>query len=310
MKNKIIALSALVLFLGLGVFAILMFNKYKSFKIISIKQEYSIVTTSSTSELSIPLYFEKKNSFLTKFKNVKNSYIENDDYTFLTNLKSITEGETIVYDGTKYTEYIFKISFSSYDDFSDVIYVENGKFRVTYQNNEEMSYSIGNLELYFNSSLAESNIQVMQLSAITNVIGGVETIVGINLSLKNDYNSNITINSIKTLNKFYELDYRDYEFGSLDRKADLSQRVSNYSYTAESLDYSPIDLAISSGKYTSIFIPLKYLNGIRYVSSLPLFIEYTLNGETMLKVVDSFSFMKKNVFYTKNGIKVYEYSYK
>ncbi|MCR5740851.1 MAG: hypothetical protein K6G38_00095 [Gammaproteobacteria bacterium] len=310
MKNKIIGFTALGIFLSLFVFSIVMFNKYKSFKILSIKQEYSLVSTSSNHELSIPLYFEKSNSFLTKKKNVKSTYIENDDYSFITYLSSIIEGETISYNGTKYKEFIFKISFSSYSDFNDVVYVENGRFKITYQNAEEMSFSIGNLELYFNERQDDSNLQIMQLSAITNYVSGIETIVGVNLNIRNDNKENVTIKSVKTLNKFYEFDYAGCELETLEFGTNLRDRYGSYSYTTLSVSDEVLNISLKSDNYLSMFIPLKYLNGIRYVYSLPIFITYSIDDIEYTKIIDSFIFMSKDPFYVKNGVKEYVYSYK
>ena len=311
MKNKIIGISAIVLFLIIFATSIVLFNKYKSFKILSIRKEYNVVSTKETSEIEIPLYFEKNNSFLTKKKSVKNAYIENETNKLLVEVKEIEPGVKIKYDNQTYYEYIFVISFSSYDDFEEPLFLENVNLIINYQNGETMSYSIGNMEIYFNSKEDKSNIQLMSSEAVVNEVDGKEVIVGLNISLRNDNNELVKINKIKTLNRFYEFDYKNYLNERLGYKQNLREKYnSSYQYTTQSLMNVNLNLSIKSKETYALFVPLKYLNGVRYVDNLPIFIEYSINGVAYVKVVDSFTYMSMSNFYSKNGIKVYEYNYK
>lgn len=293
------------------VFAIVMFTKYSSFKILSIRKEYSVVSQESNKDIEIPLYFEKKNSFLTKEKSIKSVYIEDDTQSYLMTLNSIKQKGRIEYERTKYYGFFFNLSFDQYDHFEDVVFIKDGKLKFKYQNGEEMSFRIGNIELYLNTKEDNSNIQLMALESVFNTVDDKETIVGLNISLRNDNNVPIKIESIKTLNKYYELDYLNYETVTLDYKANLKDRYNDYSYKAISInETSKMDITINSNESMSIFIPLKYLNGIRSINTLGLFITYRKGNVSYLKVVDSFTFRSSLLELDKENTQVYEYRYK
>ena len=311
MKNKIIAISLIGLFFAVFITSILLLNKYKSFRILSIKKEYNVVSTKETTDIEIPIYFEKNNSFLTKKKTIKSSYIENDSNRFMVDIKSVDEGIKIKYESVLYYEFVFIVSFSSYDDFSEPLFLEDACFTINYQNGEKMSYEIGNVEIYLNTTEDKTNIQLMSSEAVVNNVEGKDVIVGLNISLRNDNNDSIKINKIKTLNKFYEYDYINYLKDKLSYKQNLLEKYDNsYSYTTQSLSSDDLNLEIKSKETCALFVPLRYLNGVRYVDNLPIFIEYTIKGVKYVKVIDSFTYMSMSNFYSKNGLKLYEYSYK
>ena len=310
-RNKIIGFSLLGLFLFMAVFAIVMFTKYSSFKILSIRKEYSVVSQESNKDIEIPLYFDKKNSFLTKEKSIKSVFIEDDTNSYLMTLNSIKQTGRIEYERTKYYGFFFNLSFDQYDYFEDVVFIKDGKLKFKYQNGEEMSFRIGNIELYLNTKEDNSNIQLMALESVFNTVDDKETIVGLNISLRNDNNVPIKIESIKTLNKYYELDYLNYETVTLDYKANLKDRYNDYSNKAISInETSKMDITINSNESMSIFIPLKYLNGIRSINTLGLFITYRKGNVSYLKVVDSFTFRSSLLELDKENTQVYEYRYK
>ena len=309
MKNKIIPLVLFCVFLFLGVFAIVMFNRYKAFRILSIYQEYNVVSTQENPVVNVPLYLEKKNSFMSKKENVKSAYIENGSYSFVTHLESIKVGDTIEYGGSKFYEYYYTLSFSSYDDFANEIFMENGQMRLDFANGDSMSFAIGNISLYFNKKADNSGIVLRDLEAVTNFVAGKETIVGLNITIGNYNDSVINLKSVKVNNKFYELDYMSYKREEVPSKTILTEIYDNYDYTSTSVIDGYMNINVAPRDTLTLFIPLKYLNGVRYVSNLPLFISYTLDSEDLVKVVDSFTFISKNAFSMRNGLKEYEYKY-
>ena len=310
-RNKIIGFSLLGLFLFMGIFSIIMFTKYSSFKILSIKKEYSVVSENSVKDIEIPLYFEKKNSFLTKEKSIKSVSIEDETKNYLMTLNSIKQSGRIEYERTKYYGFFFNLSFEQYDNFEDVVFIKDGKLKIKYLNGEEISFRIGNIELYLNTKTDNSNIQLMALESIFNTVDDKETIVGINISLRNDNNVPIKIESIKTLNKYYELDYLNYEKVTLNYKDDLKERYNDYSYKAISInETSKMDIQLNKNESSNIFIPLKYLNGIRSIDTLGLFITYRINNVSYTKVIDSFTFRSSLIELDKENTQVYEYRYK
>lgn len=309
-KEYIITIIIAVFLIFTGVFAINMYKKYTDFKILSISREYNLVFSDKEDKISIPLYFEKNNSFLSKKDKVSGVSIKNENYKISANLTDIIEGETIKYLSDKYYEYDFVLSFNAYDDFNEPLFINDAIMNICYVNSEEMNFDIGNVSIYCNSNKNDSiPFTIFKLSAVTNVVNNIETIVGINLSLNAKGSSIITLNSINTKNPFYEFDIKNYKNGVLGNKYDLNNLVKDYSYEKISLDNEPMNLTFSNSKSLSIFIPLIYLNGIRYVESLSLYFSYSISGNDQSFVFPTFSFMSKNTFAARNGIVEYVYHY-
>ena len=311
MKNKIITLSIFVLFIASGIFVIAVYQKYQAISVLSLKREYNAILTSDDDTISIPLYFEKNNSFLSKKEQVESTCISNDSYKYVSYLEDVIKDGTVNYQDKTYYGFSFVISFRSYNDSLSPVFIENGRFTVNYKNGDSMVYSIGNLSLTFanSSAISNSDLYLLKLSSVNNEVKGKETIVGINLTLKNPLSQIITLNSIRLMNKFYDIDFMNYELTTILTKASLLDRTPNYCYETASLKTGSMDLLIGSGTQISIFMPIKYLNGIRYLDSFPIYIDYTVNGVNKRYNIPTFIFVSSNTFYRSNGVLSYEYKY-
>lgn len=308
-KTLILAISLIVVFVLSMILVFVLYHKYESFTILSVKREYNYVLTSEEDIISIPLFFESKKSFLTSKDQVTSTSISNDSYKYTSFLEKIEEGETIKYNEKKYYTFYFIISFRNYDKFSNPVFIENGVFSVSYQNGEVMDFSIGNLNLYINSAdITNEDIYLFNMSAVTNNINNTETIVGINLKLKNNTTKDLQIESITLSNKFYDLDYMNYENKIIDTKTDLSKK-DGYSYETLSISKGNMNVLIEKEESKELFIPLKYMNGILYIDRLPLYIKYSINGQENILIIDDFMFLSKSPLVGNNGIVSYEYNY-
>ena len=302
----LIVLSIIGLILGLY----LILSKFDDINIMSVQNEYNLVINSNDDSMSVPIYFSNKKSFLTNKKSIEKVELINDQNTMLVSLDSIEYTETIKYDEQKFYEFIFNIKFDQYDDFNEPLFMSGVVLKATYTNGEDIDYQIGNLNIYINKNEIENSMTVRRLYAVTNDVSLTETIVGINFSFYNPTDKDITINSIKTKNKFYELDYMNYKDDLIGSKEALTSVFDNYSYTAKQIENGQMSLTIKPNEEVSLFIPLKYLNGIKYLDRLPFFIEYEIDSVNKKMVIDDFQFMKKKYIVFDNGISKYVYRYK
>ena len=310
--KEIIIITSIFLVLVFGfVMIFVLSSKFDDVEILSIRKEYNLVFNKEDEYVGIPLYIEKKNTFLSDYEKVSSISISNDDNKFIAYLEGIEKGIEIEYNNKKYYEYIYYISFKAYDDFNEPVFMPDAKINIAYNNNEFISLSIGNMCLYFNKNEESNNdLIITKLSAVTNIVNGMETIVGLNVTIYNNADSNIEINKIKINNKFYELDYMNYETKSLDAFTNLKERNNNYSYTQISISNGDMKVSIDKSKSFEMFIPIKFTKNIYIVDRLPLYIDYKLSGVDKKMVIDDFQFMSITNALAFNGIDKYVYSYR
>ena len=129
------------------------------------------------------------------------------------------------------------------------------------------------------------------------MINGYNTIGGINLSLSNHSNSNITITDISILsesvrfNTFFltEREPCDYRATVVDCLA-----LNDYSFTTYNV-YETMNSLLSPKNSTSYYIPLSYLDS-PFIHRFGIQLTYTIDGEERLYILDDFPFMKTSLF--------------
>ncbi len=309
-KEKLIV----ILIISTIVFSIVMLSvflkKYDDVDILSLRKEYNLVLNNKNDTIDIPLYIGKRNTFLSNYNEVESVSITNDSYAFTGFLKAIEMGPTIRYNENKFYEYVFHLSFESYDEFVEPVFMSDCLLNITYRNGNGLSYQIGNMNLYFNTQeLINGGLLLKKLQAVTNEVDGIETIVGLNMTLYNDNDSDIKIKKIEIKNKHYELDYMNYEEKVVGRFDSLVDLRPNYHYIQNSISKGDMDLYIQKEESEELFIALKYVNEIEYLDRLPLYITYEVNNEEYRYIQDDFLFLSKaNVLEGRTVVKyVYRY---
>ncbi|MBP5342885.1 hypothetical protein J6Y73_03050 [bacterium] len=313
MKKKrdfIIIASALIFIIFSFILIYLLVNKFDDVDILSVKKEYNRVFESSEDTLDIPIYIGKRNTFLSNYKEIESTSISSNNIQLKASLSQIEVGCTLIYNRNKYYEYIYHLSFDSYDSFQEPLFMSDGLFNITYKNGNRLSFRIGNLSLFFNSNLnTRKDIFFSRLQAVTNEIEGIETIVGVNISIKNNTDSSIHIKSISIKNEHYDLDYMNYENKQIDTALNLRSRDESYNYTRLFIDKSDMNLNIEPIEIKDIFIPLIYTKAILSLDRFPVYIEYEIDENEYLFVQDDFQFMKRMDVLNHNGIEKYVYRY-
>jgi len=308
-KNILKITGIIILIIGVLVSIYLIKNKYDKVEILSLKQEYNLIFENSEDTINIPLYFKRDNSYLSRNSQIESVSLSNSSTTLKGKLRSVTTGSTATYKDNTYYEFIFSVSFPLYDDFSEPLFLSDCNFNIKYQNGNTLSFDIGNVNVLFNTNINNrSDIKIVSLSAVTNEVNNILTIVGINISLNNISNKEVILNSIKINNKYYELDYMNYKLDKIDSKKVLVEDE-QYSYYMNSINNGVMNLNISRGSKIEIFIPLKYLSNIYSVNNIPLYIEYEIDGEHQEYIQDDFTFFNRINPLSLYEVKSYVYSY-
>lgn len=306
MKRIIISIAITLVVGSLIALTIILYNKYDKISIISVSQEYNYVMDKDE-KITVSLYFEKNNSFLSSMEQIESVAIAGEDVKLTSTLNEVIKGNKTKYNDKTYYEYLFSLSFPLYNDFSEPLFIEDAWIKINYSNGYNLSCLIGNFCIYFNSSSYSNNdISVLGLSSTNNEVSNVKTIVGINLKIKSNV-SNIVINEITTYNPNYDFDYHNILNGTLEAQTNLRDKYSSYSYVVNSINKEKINENLIEEE--SMFLPLKYLGIIRYVDRLPIYILYTLNGEDKLFIIDDFLFVSSAYIVSSNGVNMYEYNY-
>ena len=285
-------------------------NKYDDVNILSVRKEYNYVFESKGDTLSIPIYIGKRNTFLSNYREIESTSISSKDCTLSSSLEAIEVGCTLFYNSDKYFEYIYHLSFDSYDDFIEPLFINDGLFNITYKNGNKLSFEIGNLCLFFNTHLIVANdMMFSKLSAVTNIVDGIETIVGLNATIRNNTDLDLHIKKISLGNMHYDFDYMHFEETSLDTSCNLKSRDETYTYKQLFIDEGDMNLNIENRKQTDIFIPIKYLKDIVYLERFPIYVTYELGGLELTYIQDDFQFVKHSNVLENNGVKKYVYRY-
>jgi len=311
-KNQLLITLGIVLLIGILISIYLVSKKYDDVNIISVNKEYNLVFNNKNDTLNIPVYFDRNDSFLTEIDEIDNVKIKNDNIELIGRLLEVKKVSTIKYDNKKYYEYSFSLSFSSYDNYKEPVFMSDGILYIRYSNGDELNLKIGNLNVFFNttSDYYLNDLIVTKLEAVTNEVKSINTIVGLNFRIYNNTDKDISINTIKTKNKYYELDDSKVLYELLDNKENLKNKYNDYSYEAISTTDLDESISIKSKQYIDLFIPLKYLNGVKYLDRLPVYIDYTISGINHTFIQDDFKFLSNNsLILSSNGINKYVYKY-
>jgi len=301
--------SLLLIIIGILVSIYLIKNKYDKVEILSLKQEYNIVYSSNLDTINIPLYFKRDNSYLSRNSQIDSVSLSNENTILKANLKSITTGQVANYKEDTFYEFIFSLSFPYYDDFNEPIFISDCEFNIKYKNGNTLSFEIGNVNVLFNTNIKNNgDINLVSLSAVTNEVDSNLTIVGINLSLVNELDRKIKLDTIKINNKNYELSYLDYSLDKVDTKKVLTKDKS-YSYFTNEIESGDMSLIIDPNEKVDIFVPLRYLDNILIVNNIPLYIEYEIDGNKNMFIIDDFTFFNKIDPLNIYEVKTYVYSY-
>ena len=310
-NKNFILVTAIALFIVFSMVLIyVLVNKFDDVNILSVRKEYNYVFESKGDTLSIPLYIGKRNTFLSNYREIESTSISSKDCSLSSQLEAIEVGCTLFYNNDKYFEYIYHLSFDSYDDFIEPLFISDGLFNITYKNGNKLSFEIGNLCLFFNTHLIATNdMMFSKLSAVTNIVDGIETIVGLNATIRNNTNTTLHIKKISLGNMHYDFDYMHFENTSLDTACNLKSRDESYSYQQLFIDEGDMDLHIDRKSQIDIFIPIKYKKDIVYLERFPIYVDYEKDGVESNFIQDDFQFVKHANVLDYNGVKKYVYKY-
>ncbi len=264
-------------------------------KILTNKQIISTYHTDQTEEVMISLlttnpnsfYFDKdyitftslfneKQTVSLKLSNIKISY---DEYDF--------QGETYYL-----VECFFNLPFTGTNTYINMTDVN---LAIDYDNGESIELFVGEFNYLF-AAFNDDDISLGNLSGTYEYIDEVETIGGINLTLKNIANNNINITNIRILSSDVRANYGET----------IEREECNYLKTVNEClykEYNPNNYTSSDQTFLirennsiDLYIPLSYLNNTDYLYRFSIIIEYELNGEAKEYIIDDFPYMSKGIY--------------
>ena len=310
MKLKIIALVTVVL---TSVLTILLFIEDAPYtRIIISPKIYSIVKSSDTETFGITFLTNDTDSYYFNEDFVANIFLTSDKNEIIPlNIIEIDKSpEYYLIENKKHYYVTIKLSigFSSEDY---LISLEEAYLNITYSNSEEIKLHIGEFNYLFSEEI-NSDFSLNDLFTTHKAIDGIDTVSGLFLNLGNlsDYNiviSKIIIGSKDVLaNNFYLTElYEDINIG--DYPKDIL-KLDNYNFFVYG-DYNSNKILLRKNNEINLYVPLSYIGSIPFLHRFYVQVEYIVNGEEKVFLIDDFPFINTSCYKEEleEGFAYYEY---
>jgi len=302
-----------VVFFGLAIYAIIAFvliitmkEAKKDVNILSFTKNYARLMTESET-ITIPLYIDSDDSFITEKNNITNSRISDDLNEISVEIIAIRNDESIsLYKNKEYYNYFFEIGFDWTNLENLNFTLDNAQLSLTYKNGEEFKFNIGNMSLSFISINPSNYLDISNLSGIVNEVENEKYLVGLNLKLLNLSNNEIRINQISTNADFIKFDLKNVQETqvSYDSNYDFNLIIPGYDHF-EMLEEK--SFVLDDNYY--LVIPIVYDKEFIKINRFPLFIEYEYNNQVQLLVIDDFLFFNEGINLDDYVDEITEYKY-
>jgi hypothetical protein len=263
-------------------------------KILTNIQYISIVHTNELEKVKVGILTTTPNSKYFKEENIGLSNIKNTDNTVSLKIdKVLAYDDQYEYQEDVYylVEFFFTLPFKA----SNMIRIDDAILSINYSNGDNLSMYIGEFNYAF---LEETNdLTLGNLSATYGYIDGIETVSGINLTLNNVSNQNITINKIEVLSTNIQI---NNEYTIKREECHYKESVENcldidiYDPHKEPTNEHSFVLRVKND--IDMYLPLYYKNKETYIYRFGLMITYTINGEEKTYIIDDFPYMTKSIY--------------
>jgi len=204
----------------------------------------------------------------------------------------------IIYLDKSYYSCTFSFSFTEISLPESKLEFIDGICRLTYINETEFEFPIGNLCLFFSDVSQILHLDFTRLYAVMGEYEGKEYLSGIVIGLEGFTVGNISITRIDTGISSVRIDI--FEAKSLNQAVSYTEDIKNILGVET---YCPIDesifdiqAAFEINGLDLVFIPVKYTERIFDLRRFYLEIEYEYLGEFYRFVIDDFVYFQKNPF--------------
>ncbi|AIO19306.1 hypothetical protein KQ51_01430 [Candidatus Izimaplasma bacterium HR1] len=305
------ALYILLIALVTTLTVLLLVREEKELIIISRDYQYSIYHSDNYESIDIEVLTNMPSSYHFNQDYIIDTKFYNNEEELSISIKDITiSSNEIMYQDEPFYQIVFafKLPFVSNDL---LIEMEDVNLEIVYENMEKVSISIGELNYLF-KEVVPTSITLSNLSATHEEVNGYNTIGGINLELVNNSSYNIMITDFKLLSKSV---YINKERVSTNKTCEYQSTTSSclgIDYYDFYSDYNDTILNILLGKNnsTEFYLPLLYNNDSKFIYEFVIVIEYEINNQIEVMVIDDFPYMRTSIFNTFNedDFNVYKFS--
>lgn len=287
--------TALFVVLILTLTASLLTKKEIETKIISNKQIISMYHTDQTEEVKISLLTTNPSSFYFNKDYVTFTRLYNQTQTVSLKLVEINITDDLYeYNETPYylVEYLYTLPFTGTNTY---INMDDVNLSIDYDNGDNIDLYLGEFNYLF-STFNDDDITLGNLSATYQYVNNIETVGGINLTLKNITTDNLNITNIKILSTNVKANYGEV---LVREECNYLKTVSECivdDYNINSYTESDITFLLRKNNNLELYIPLSYLNQTQYIYRFSIIVEYTQGGIIKEYILDDFPFMSKGIY--------------
>jgi hypothetical protein len=261
--------------------------------ILSIPQSYSRLLEGDDENLGIFLYFSSPETFFVSTKAIRSARIFDENGELSVCVDSVVPLTDLVeYEGNKYYPYRFEFAFPEIDAPNLTLIFRNATAEIIYENEEILSFELGNLDLLFKDLSEVHHLGFFRLYAIINLIGNQSSLAGIVLGLEKYVSDDLVVTgvSIATANARLRWDSALEIQEAYERETAVSTILGIESYDFFSKD------VIESGKSMTLtddqlwFIPINYPTQLAYLYRFPIIVSYLYHGDPYQYFIDDFLF--------------------
>ena len=268
----------------------------------AIKKHYSIIAEDYP-ELEIIVYSNINDNEYFNSSKIDKSVLFNDlDFysTSITNIE-LLQGKKLI-NGIEYYQYKIHLKFNFIIE--KMFTIDKAKLEINYNTGEKIQFNVGNI--CFEKPINSNYLSIDKVQSICNDLGNLQSLVAVKISLSNNLENNIKINSIKAISSTIKVN-NDYviinEYNTeIDHTMHTTQLFgSNYNPYIESTNsFETIELTQNTAK--DIIIPLTYTEK-EFVDHMGFIIEMEYDGNVIYQIVNPYTlFSTSNINYV-----LYEY---
>lgn len=305
-SKKIIYIITIMLTITLSL--LLLIKEEKEVVIISREYSYSIYHSDNYETIDIEVLTNEIESYHFSEDYISNTRLYNDIEEVSTRVKAIQKSHhRIPFNDEDYYLVTFQVQLP-FQSNNYLIEMDDVHLEITYDNNEQVSLKIGDLQYLFEESMS-NHITLSNLSATHEEVHGYNTIGGVNLELSNTSSSNIIITDIKILsNNVFTNKNKIKTNITCDYRSTVQDclGLEDYNFN-EVVEEVSMNTLLGKGNTLEFYIPLLYYN-VDFIYDFAIVIEYRTNQTTERFIIDNFPYMKTSIFSTFNEDDFYVYT--
>lgn len=293
MRKYILIFSLIIMLMGFTAFFMLRKKaKTVSFGSFPVSNNY-LSLYQEEEEITFEIFFNRTDSLMTDTKAVSAAWITDSEKENLLTLKlqEIKKtGNKIIKNEETYYSYLFTFTTEMLVEEDFEFLIPEAYLSLLYRGDKEIMIPVGSFAFKKISAFGSDELFISRLQGIVNEIDGIKTLVGVCLSLKNKSDSEVTVKSIESLAVFLhpspkEIVYLDN--ATIDSGISINSLIKDYD--PYKIEEGEAEIEIAPDSELRFLLPLKY-EKLLFTNTLPLQIEYEVNGSTKKYYFNEFTF--------------------